>query len=142
MILSLCPIVTINMNFYLKHGLEIEQDDHRPHFHYVKHTTQKHVHYGKAIFYLFTTVLHSGILGALMTFTSQPWYPYYTNLVTPWGLTPIQDQQLAGLIMWIPGDAVFTVLTIRYFAAWLHVLEQRSNRFARSDRIQSRQEPN
>lgn len=76
--------------------------------------------------YLFTTSLQSGILGALMTFTSQPWYPYDAAMVAPWGLTPLQDQQLAGLIMWIFGGAVFTALTIVYFAAWFRTLEQSS----------------
>ena len=105
-----------------------------------KNTTQKHVHYGMAIPYLFTTVLHSGILGALMTFTSQPWYPYYTTLVPLWGLTPLQDQQLAGLIMWLPGGTVFTLLTIGYFAAWLRALEQRSLRLQRPDSLKTRHE--
>lgn len=89
---------------------------------------QKHLRYGMAIPYLFTTFLQSGILGALMTFSSEPWYPYYKALVIPWGLTPLEDQQLAGLIMWIPGGLIFTVLTIGYFAAWLHALEERSVR--------------
>ena len=64
-----------------------------------------------------------------MTFTSQPWYPYYAGLVWSWGLTPLQDQQLAGLIMWIPGGIPFTLMTIRYFALWLRALEERSQRF-------------
>lgn len=96
-----------------------------------KPTGQKHVRYGMAILYLFTTVLHSAVLGALMTFTSRPWYPYYAALVIPWGLTPLQDQQLAGLIMWMPGGFILTVLTIGYFAAWLRALEQRSMRSQR-----------
>jgi putative membrane protein len=87
---------------------------------------QKHLRYGMAIPYLFTTILHSGVLGALMTFTDQPWYPYYAAFVSPWGLTPLQDQQLAGLIMWMPGGIVFTLMTIAYFAAWLQALERRS----------------
>jgi cytochrome c oxidase assembly factor CtaG len=45
-----------------------------------------------------------------------------------WGLAPLQDQQLAGLIMWLPGGAVFTLLTIAYFAVWLRALEKRSVR--------------
>jgi putative membrane protein len=105
-----------------------------------RHTTQKHIHYGMAIPYLFTTVLHSGILGALMTFTSQPWYPYYADRVAPWGLTPLQDQQLAGLIMWLPGGTVLTLFTIGYFAAWLHMLEQRSVRSARRNDLVTRHE--
>ena len=46
--------------------------------------------------------------------------------MSPWGLTPLQDQQLAGLIMWILAGAIFTLLTIGYFAAWLRALERRS----------------
>ena len=61
-----------------------------------------------------------------MTFTSQPWYADYAPRVAVWGLTPLQDQQLAGLIMWVPGGAVFTLLTIGYFAAWLRALERRN----------------
>jgi putative membrane protein len=106
----------------------------------LKPTRQKHLHYARAIPYLFTTLLQSGILGALMTFSPQAWYPYYTTLVTSWGLTPLQDQQLAGLIMWIPGGAVFTLLTIGYFAAWLRALEQRSVRLQQRDILARRHE--
>ncbi len=92
----------------------------------VKRSGPRDVYYGMAIPYLFTTAMQSGILGALMTFSSQPWYPYYIDLVKPWGLTPLQDQQLAGLFMWLPAGAVYTLLTIGYFAAWFRALEQRS----------------
>jgi putative membrane protein len=78
--------------------------------------------------FLFLTVLQSGILGALMTFTTQPWYSSYALTAPHWGLSPLQDQQLAGLIMWMPGGAVFTLLTIGYFAAWLRALERRSEK--------------
>jgi putative membrane protein len=94
----------------------------------LKPTEQKYRRYGLLVFYLFGTTLQSGILGALMTFASRPWYPHYAISVSDWGLTPLQDQQLAGLIMWILGGAVFTLLTIVYFAAWLRALEQRSAR--------------
>jgi putative membrane protein len=93
-----------------------------------KHNRPDHVHYAMTIPFLFLTILQTGILGALMTFTSRAWYPFYAASVTDWGLTPLQDQQLAGLIMWMPGGAVFTLLTIGYFAAWLHALEKRSTR--------------
>lgn len=53
---------------------------------------------------LFVTSLIGGGLGALMAFSSSPWYAGYAAMgMTPFGLTPAQDQQLAGLIMWIPG---------------------------------------
>ncbi len=92
----------------------------------VRHARPDRVRYGIAIPYLFTAALQSGILGALMTFTTRPWYPYYATLTPAWGLTPLQDQQLAGLIMWAPVGALFTILTIAYFAAWLRSLEQRA----------------
>lgn len=53
---------------------------------------------------LFVTSLIGGGLGALMTFSTSPWYSGYAAMgMTPFGLTPAQDQQLAGLVMWIPG---------------------------------------
>jgi putative membrane protein len=94
-----------------------------------------------AVLYLFTTILQSGILGALMSFSSRPWYAYYANQIMPWGLTPLADQQIAGLIMWMPGGFVFTVSTIGYFAAWLRALEQRTAR-SQHDSFRTRQELN
>lgn len=55
---------------------------------------------------LFVTSMIGGGLGALMALANSPWYPAYTALgLTPAGLTAAQDQQLAGLIMWVPGGA-------------------------------------
>ncbi len=93
-----------------------------------KHTAARQSHYGMAVLYLFAASVQSGVLGALMMFTSVPWYAFYATRVGAWGMTPLQDQQLAGLIMWIPGGAVFNVLTIGYFAAWWRALEERSGR--------------
>lgn len=56
---------------------------------------------------LFATSLIGGALGALMAFSWSPWYAGYAALgLTPYGLTPVEDQQLAGLLMWIPGGLV------------------------------------
>jgi cytochrome c oxidase assembly factor CtaG len=56
---------------------------------------------------LFATSVVSGALGALMAFSQSPWYLGYAKLgMAPFGLTPAEDQQLAGLIMWIPGGLV------------------------------------
>lgn len=64
---------------------------------------------GVAIACLFATVLTGGALGALMALSSSPWYAAYAALgLTPEGLTPTEDQQLAGLLMWIPGGLVHT----------------------------------
>ncbi len=100
-----------------------------------RRTTAEHVHYGMVILYLFTTMLQSTILGALMTFTSLAWYSSYASTASAWGLTPLEDQQLAGLIMWMPGGVVFTLMTIGYFAAWFRALERRSARLQQNDAI-------
>lgn len=56
---------------------------------------------------LFATSIISGALGALMAFAESPWYVGYARLgMAPFGLTPAEDQQLAGLIMWVPGGLV------------------------------------
>jgi putative membrane protein len=60
-----------------------------------------------AVACLFATALVSGALGALMAFSSSPWYAGYARLgLTPFGLTTVEDQQVAGLLMWIPGGVI------------------------------------
>jgi cytochrome c oxidase assembly factor CtaG len=81
--------------------------------------------YGAAVLYVFLTSLHSGVLGALLTFAPRLWYPIYAARTSRWGLSPLEDQQLAGLIMWIPAGALFIVLGLGLFAAWLGEAERR-----------------
>jgi putative membrane protein len=62
---------------------------------------------GLAIGCLFFTAVVSGALGALMAFSSSPWYAgYAASGLDAFGLTPAEDQQLAGLLMWVPGGLV------------------------------------
>jgi putative membrane protein len=81
--------------------------------------------YGVAFVYVFTTALHTSILGALMTFTQRVWYPLYDGRTAAWHLSPLEDQQLGGLIMWIPSGIVFLVVGLAMFAAWLGESERR-----------------
>jgi len=81
--------------------------------------------YGAAVVYVFATSMHSGILGALLTFAPRLWYPIYQARTSRWGLSPLEDQQLAGLIMWIPAGVVFIFLGLGLFAAWLGEAERR-----------------
>jgi PQQ-dependent catabolism-associated beta-propeller protein len=78
-------------------------------------------HHGMAAFWLFFTSLHSGLLGALMSFAAGPWYARYAELGMSgtFGMTPLEDQQLAGLIMWIPGGAVHAIVAFWYLHRWL-----------------------
>lgn len=62
---------------------------------------------GTAALCLFATSLVSGALGALMAFAMSPWYARYAAMgMAPFGLSPLEDQQLAGLLMWVPGGMV------------------------------------
>jgi cytochrome c oxidase assembly factor CtaG len=53
------------------------------------------------------------------------WYPIYQRTTSAWGLNPVEDQQLAGLIMWIPAGVILLVLGLALFAAWLTEAERR-----------------
>jgi cytochrome c oxidase assembly factor CtaG len=62
---------------------------------------------GVAALCLFITSIVGGALGALMALSVSPWYARYAAMgMMPFGLTPAEDQQLAGLIMWVPGGLV------------------------------------
>ena len=96
----------------------------------VIHGRQRALGFGLAVLYMFTTALHSGLLGALLTFANSVWYPAYTDRTTAWGLTPLEDQQIGGLIMWIPAGLVYVAAALALFAGWLRESETRARSLA------------
>ncbi|MHB8627470.1 MAG: cytochrome c oxidase assembly protein [Aggregatilineales bacterium] len=84
--------------------------------------------YGVGILAVFSTGLHSSILGALLVFSTQLWYPAYAANVAPWGLTPIDDQHLAGLIMWLPMGVIYLGAAAALLIAWLNAVERAMQR--------------
>lgn len=84
------------------------------------------MHYGTATLYVFATAVHCSALGALLTFSTVIWYPAYLKTTSTWGLTPLQDQQLGGLLMWVPSGVVFIVIGLVLFARWLEESEKRA----------------
>jgi cytochrome c oxidase assembly factor CtaG len=68
---------------------------------------------------LFVTTLHMGLLGLLLTLSPHLWYPAQSALAVDWGLTPLQDQQLAGLLMWVPMGAVYTIAALWVASRWI-----------------------
>lgn len=90
------------------------------------HGPQGAMGYGAAVLYLFTTSVHSGVLGALITIAGSVWYPSYVGLTNSWGLTPLEDQQLGGLIMWIPAGLVYVIAGLALFAGWLREADVRA----------------
>jgi putative membrane protein len=81
--------------------------------------------YGAAVFYVFLTVVHTGILGAMVTFAGTPLYPIYAAPAAAHGIDQLVDQQRAGLLMWIPAGLVMTLVGLALFAAWLGEAERR-----------------
>lgn len=82
--------------------------------------------YGLSALCLFVTSMIGGVLGALMSVSASPWYRAYAALgLTPEGLSPVEDQQLAGLIMWIPGGTVHLAAAAWFLFKWLQASEAR-----------------
>jgi cytochrome c oxidase assembly factor CtaG len=77
------------------------------------------LHPAIGVLFLFSFALQGGLLGALMTFSGTPWYPAYAATTAAWGLTPLDDQQLAGMIMWVPAGLVYLVAALLPLARWL-----------------------
>jgi len=71
---------------------------------------------GPALVALVATVAQMGLLGAVIVFASVPLYPVHLASTLPWGLTPLADQQLAGLLMWVP--AMLPYLAVGLYTAW------------------------
>lgn len=66
--------------------------------------------------YLFFMVIPSGLLGAMLTFSNTVLYPTYANAPRIWDMSALQDQKVAGLIMWMPAKLIFlAVLTVVFF---------------------------
>jgi cytochrome c oxidase assembly factor CtaG len=68
---------------------------------------------------LFTTMVHTGALGALLTLSPGFWYPSYVESTSALGFDPLQDQQLGGLVMWVPGGLAYLVGGLAVGARWL-----------------------
>jgi putative membrane protein len=86
---------------------------------------QRAMGYGLAVLYMFSTALHSGLLGVLITFSGYVLYPPYLETTQSWGLTPLEDQQLGGLIMWVPAAIVYVIAGLAFFAGWVRASEHR-----------------
>lgn len=93
------------------------------------HGREGRMGYGASVFYLFATAMHSSALGALLTLAPSPWYGAYEGATAAWGLTPLEDQQLAGLIMWIPAGFAYLVAGLVLVAAWMRESERRAVRW-------------
>ncbi len=74
---------------------------------------------GLALLAVFTLGLQGIFLSALLTFAGEPWYAEFLFPPDGWGLDPITDQQLAGLLMWFPGAIIHTGIALYLFVTWI-----------------------
>ncbi|HET9983899.1 MAG TPA: cytochrome c oxidase assembly protein [Longimicrobiales bacterium] len=88
------------------------------------HVRERGLGYGAGILSTFATGVHSGALGALLALAARPLYPAYAAPPPAWGLTPLEDQQLAGFIMWMPGGLPYLVAALALLVAWMQASER------------------
>jgi putative membrane protein len=80
---------------------------------------RRRLSYGLAVPYLLPPFLESMVIGVLLTFADRPLYRTYAEMEMPWGFSVVSDQQLGGLIMWIPGGMLFLIPLIGLLTAVL-----------------------
>jgi len=84
---------------------------------------------GIGVMHLFFTALHTGLLGVLLVLAPDLWYPANAADAGLWGLTPLEDQQLAGLVMWVPAGLIYAGAALVLAGIWI----QASGRLAMLD---------
>lgn len=90
--------------------------------------TTRSARYGESLLSVFGTMLIGTAVGALLTFSTQPWYPLYAARVEAAGGDWLVDQQLAGLLMWIPPGMVLLGVFAWLASAWLRAVDSGRNR--------------
>jgi len=83
--------------------------------------------YGVSVLVVFATALHTGALGALIALARRPLYPLYEARAAG-AADPLEDQQLAGLIMWVGAGLLFMMLGLALFLAWIGEARRRAER--------------
>lgn len=74
---------------------------------------------GTAIAAVLATTVQMGLLGALITFAVRPLYPPHFTSALSWGVMPLADQQLAGVVMWAPGSFAYLMAALVIGRRWL-----------------------
>ncbi len=82
-----------------------------------------HLSDGRGVLLVFAMGMQSVFLSALLTFAGSSWYGVYAQTTAPWGLDPLEDQQLAGVIMWIPAGLVYVGAGLALLVLWIRASE-------------------
>jgi putative membrane protein len=94
----------------------------------IVHGRYGRIGYGLSVLFVFATALHQSILGALLTLGRVVWYPLAAQRALDAGIDPHEDQQLAGILMWVPSGVLFALLGLALFSAWLGDAQRRVQR--------------
>jgi cytochrome c oxidase assembly factor CtaG/cytochrome c2 len=84
-------------------------------------TGPRRLGYGAGILYVVSAGVVMGGLGAILTFAPTPWYSAHMLTTAAWKLTPLEDQQLAGVIMWAPSSLVYLAAASLLTVRWIRV---------------------
>jgi putative membrane protein len=92
-----------------------------------------HGRYGRAgyalsVLFVFATALHTSILGVLISVAPRVIYHVYQGRTQAYGWEALDDQALAGIIMWVPSGTLFMGCALALFAVWLGEAERRAKR--------------
>ena len=74
-----------------------------------------------AFLLIFATCMQMSLLAALLTFAAVPLYSVHEFTTAAWGLTWLEDQQLGGLLMWVPAGLLLTLYSAVAFGAALRL---------------------
>ena len=85
---------------------------------------RRRLEYGGALLFVATFGVQNGLLGALLTLAGHPFYRAHFETTAVWGLTPLEDQQLAGIIMWIPASVIHLSSLGILFVLWMRNAER------------------
>jgi putative membrane protein len=88
--------------------------------------SRKALGYPARILFVFTTALQSGGLGALLIFAGGVLYRAHISTAHDWGFTALEDQKLAGALMWIPPSFAYFIVMAILFVKWMRDVERRA----------------
>lgn len=72
-----------------------------------------------ALVMILATTVQTGLLGALITFSARPLYAPHFMSASSWGISALDDQQIAGVVMWAPGSIAYLVAAMMIGWQWL-----------------------
>jgi putative membrane protein len=84
--------------------------------------------YPLRLFYLFLAMPQNSFLGVALMSATSVLYPHYATLERTWGPTPLADQSLGGIAMWVFGDVIFLVAMGAVVAAWMRAEDRKTAR--------------